>query len=223
MIATMSGFRQTLDWIARSDEAVFAMDVMDRIVVWNAGCERLLGRPAESVLGRRCADVMCGRDLNGNVYCVRNCPVALQAREMPHDPVNTFVLRVQTPREGVKRVRVSVFHMTSARPGLSSLVHVLREAEAPPSALETRLAEEARRGSGSNGGKARADLPVATLTAREQDILRCLAEAMPTSRIAEKLDISPVTVRNHTQRILQKLGVHSKLHAVVHAYRHQLI
>jgi DNA-binding CsgD family transcriptional regulator len=219
----MSAFPQTLDWIAQSDEAVFAMDVMDRIVVWNRGCERLLGRPAASVLGRRCADVLCGRDLNGNVYCVRNCPVALQAREMPHDPVNTFVLKVQTPRDGTKRVRVSVYHLGSARPGLSSLVHVLREADSPPSVLEQRLAEEARRGAGSNGGRARVDAASGTLTAREQDILRCLAEAMPTARIATKLDISPVTVRNHTQRILQKLGVHSKLHAVVHAYRNQLI
>jgi len=219
----MSTFPQALDWIAQSDEAVFAMDVMDRVVIWNKGCERLLGRPAESVLGKRCADVLCGRDLHGNVYCVRNCPVALQAREMPHDPVNTFVLKVVTPREGAKRVRVSVFHMPSARPGLSSLVHVLREADAEPSALEQRLAGEARRGAGAVGARSRTDADSVSLTPREQDILRCLAEAMPTARIAARLDISPVTVRNHTQRILQKLGVHSKLHAVVHAYRNQLI
>lgn len=221
----MSSFPQALDWIASSDDAVFAMDVADRIVIWNKGCERLLGRPADGVLGRRCADVLCGRDANGNVYCVRNCPVALQAREMPHDPVNTFVLRVQTPREGVKRVRVSVFHLGSVRPGLSSLVHVLREAEASPSPLELRLAAEARLGAGVDASRRKAQeaAEAGTLTPREQDILRCLAEAMPTASIAAKLAISPVTVRNHTQRILQKLGVHSKLHAVVHAYRHQLI
>lgn len=219
----MSGIPQALDWIAHSDDAVFAMDVTDRIVVWNKGCERLLGRPAAGVLGRRCAEVMCGRDVHGNVYCIQNCPVALQAREMPEDPVSTFVLSVPTPREGSKRVRVSVYHMGSARPGLSTLVHVLRDLEAPPSLLEQRLADEARRRSGSNGDRARAESGVATLTARERDILRCLAEAMPTSGIASALGISAVTVRNHTQRILQKLGVHSKLHAVVHAYRNQLI
>jgi len=220
----MSSFSQSLDWIAQADDAVFAMDVADRIVIWNKGCERLLGRPASAVLGRRCADVLCGRDLNGNVYCVRNCPVALQAREMPQDPVNAFELRVQTPREGVKRVRVSVYGLASVRPGLSSLIHVLREADAAPSALEQRLAVEARLGAGPDGGRPRnPDADPASLTPRELDILRCLAEAMPTSGIAEKLAISPVTVRNHTQRILQKLGVHSKLHAVVHAYRNQLI
>lgn len=220
----ISELTQPLDWIARSDEAVFAMDMADRIVVWNGHCERLLGRPAASVLGRRCADVMCGRDVHGNVYCVQNCPVALQARELPDEPVNAFRLSVPMPNQAHRWVRVSVFHIASPRPGLSTLVHVLNDPEAPLSLLEVRLAEEARRRAGSNGGRPREEVAMAaTLTARERDILRCLAEAMPTSGIAERLGISSVTVRNHTQRILQKLGVHSKLHAVVHAYRHQLI
>jgi DNA-binding CsgD family transcriptional regulator len=227
MIVQASQFPRTLDWIAQSDDAVFAMDEMDRIVIWNKGCELLLGRAAQSVLGRLCADVMCGRDASGNVYCIRNCPVAVQAREMPHDPVNTFVLHVRTPREGAKRVRVTVFHIPSARQGLATLVHVLRDTGSAHSDLERRLAEEAHRISGAFGGRARGDGNGngngVTLTPREQDILRCLAEAIPTSHIAERLEISPVTVRNHIQRILQKLGVHSKLHAVVYAYRHQLI
>jgi len=61
------------------------------------------------------------------------------------------------------------------------------------------------------------------LTAREKEILRCLAEGMTTRAVAEKLFISPVTVRNHIQRVLQKLGVHSKLAAVVGAYRKKII
>jgi len=227
IIVQTSQFPQTLDWIAQSDDAVFAMDGMDRIVLWNKGCERLLGRSADTVLGRLCADVVCGRDASGNVYCIRNCPVAIQAREMPHDPVNTFVLNVRTPRHGPKRLRVTVFHIPSARSGLSTLVHVLREIGSERSDLERRLADEAHRVGGAFGGKARGDGNGngngVALTPREQDILRCLAEAIPTSGIAERLEISPVTVRNHIQRVLQKLGVHSKLHAVVYAYRHQLI
>lgn len=219
----MSAFPQTLDWIARSGDAVFAMDVADRIVLWNVGCEQLLGRPAASVLGKLCADVICGRDSNGNVYCVRNCPVALQAREMPHDPVNSFTLRVRTPRDGVRSIRVTVYHMPAARAGLSTLVHVLREANSAPSDLECRLGDEARRVAKPNGQKPPANGNGVVLTPREQDILRCLAEAVPTTGIAERLDISPVTVRNHVQRILQKLSVHSKLQAVVYAYRHELI
>ena len=61
------------------------------------------------------------------------------------------------------------------------------------------------------------------LTAREREILTCLAEGMTTRAVAERFFISPVTVRNHIQRILQKLGVHSKLAAVVCAYRNKVI
>ena len=61
------------------------------------------------------------------------------------------------------------------------------------------------------------------LTAREKEILRCLAEGLSTPAISERLFIAPVTVRNHVQNLLQKLDVHTKLAAVVFAYRNQLI
>jgi DNA-binding NarL/FixJ family response regulator len=63
---------------------------------------------------------------------------------------------------------------------------------------------------------------VRALTSREKEILKCLSEGMTTRALAEKLSISSVTVRNHIQRILKKLGVHSKLAAVVCAYRNKL-
>jgi DNA-binding NarL/FixJ family response regulator len=62
-----------------------------------------------------------------------------------------------------------------------------------------------------------------TLTAREKEILRCLAQGMSTVAIATKLAIAAVTVRNHVQKILQKLDVHSKLQAVVLAHHNKLI
>ena len=61
------------------------------------------------------------------------------------------------------------------------------------------------------------------LTSREKEVLRCLAEGLSTAAIAKKLFISPVTVRNHVQSILNKLDVHTKLAAVVFAYKHDLI
>jgi DNA-binding NarL/FixJ family response regulator len=62
-----------------------------------------------------------------------------------------------------------------------------------------------------------------TLTPREKEILRCLARGMSTVAVAKTLAIAVVTVRNHVQKILQKLDVHSKLQAVVLAHRNKLI
>jgi two-component system, NarL family, nitrate/nitrite response regulator NarL len=57
------------------------------------------------------------------------------------------------------------------------------------------------------------------LTRRELDILRLLA----AGAMAERLHVSPATVRNHVQHILEKLGVHSRLEAAAFATRYRLL
>ncbi len=58
------------------------------------------------------------------------------------------------------------------------------------------------------------------LTDREMEILRLLASGASQARIAGQLRISPKTVGTHIQRILTKLGVHSRTEAVAFAFRH---
>ncbi len=61
------------------------------------------------------------------------------------------------------------------------------------------------------------------LTRRELEVLEGLAEGLPPREIAAKLVISPKTVASHVQRILAKLGVHSRAHAVALAYQSGLL
>jgi PAS domain S-box-containing protein len=217
-----SAASETLDRIARSKEAVFAIDSSDRIVLWNKRCEELLGKPSRTVLGKRCYEVLAGRDASGNIYCYRNCPVAFQARERPADPVAQFPLRVKGGDGEERWVEISLFAIPSYHPALSTVVHIVRDAKKKPSALEKELEGEAARSEPLWPMTTSEGEPVA-LTPREQDVLRSLARGMSTAAIARKLSISPVTVRNHIQSILQRLDVHSKLAAVVYAYRHDLI
>ena len=58
-----------------------------------------------------------------------------------------------------------------------------------------------------------------SLTPRELEVMQLLAEGASNQAIAERLFISLHTVRNHVQRIITKLGVHSKLEAVAVATR----
>ena len=60
---------------------------------------------------------------------------------------------------------------------------------------------------------------VQRLTPRELEILQALAEGAPSDRIASDLGMSKHTLRTHTQNILTKLGVHSKVEAIVAAIR----
>jgi DNA-binding response OmpR family regulator len=59
---------------------------------------------------------------------------------------------------------------------------------------------------------------VLPLTKRELEVLRLLAEENDPETIAARLVISPKTVASHLQRVMAKLGVHSRVHAVARAY-----
>ncbi len=61
------------------------------------------------------------------------------------------------------------------------------------------------------------------LTRRETEVLELMAAGLSTARIADVLSVTRTTVRNHVEHLLAKLGVHSKLEAVVYAARHRLI
>ena len=61
------------------------------------------------------------------------------------------------------------------------------------------------------------------LTNREFEVLRGLAQGQSASDIASELVISPKTVSSHVQRILAKLGVHSRAQAVAVAYQSRLL
>ena len=58
------------------------------------------------------------------------------------------------------------------------------------------------------------------LTPRELQILQLLADGRTPDEIAAELGVSRNTLRTHIQNVLMKLGVHSKLDAVVAAIRH---
>ncbi|MDQ3966645.1 MAG: response regulator transcription factor [Actinomycetota bacterium] len=61
------------------------------------------------------------------------------------------------------------------------------------------------------------------LTPREREVLQALADGLSDKEIAEQLYVGTGTVRNHVASLLSKLGVHSRLQAVVFAARHGAI
>jgi DNA-binding NarL/FixJ family response regulator len=61
------------------------------------------------------------------------------------------------------------------------------------------------------------------LTPRERQVLVHFAQGLGTGAIAQRLSISTTTVRNHSQRILAKLRVHSRIQAVAVGYGSGLV
>lgn len=53
------------------------------------------------------------------------------------------------------------------------------------------------------------------LTDREQEVFELLVKNKTTTEIAEKLQISEKTVRNHVSNAIQKLGVKGRAQAII--------
>ena len=67
------------------------------------------------------------------------------------------------------------------------------------------------------------DSQLESLTPREKEVLRLMAEGISSRNIASRLGISYTTVRTHIRSLGSKLGVHSKLEAIVKARELALI
>jgi DNA-binding CsgD family transcriptional regulator len=189
-----------LEAFAGGEPPAFATDAHRRICFWNEGAERLLLRSAERTLGRPCYETLDGRDVFGNRFCHESC--ALLAGQERGEPARPFELIVPCGAEGSLRVvGITAVRLQNRGHEPSALLHILR-----PDA----------RASAARAQPARAAPP---LSAREQDVLRCIASGLQNKEIAERLLISPATVRNHVHHLLGKLRVHSKLEAASLAHR----
>lgn len=63
----------------------------------------------------------------------------------------------------------------------------------------------------------------AALAEREREILQLLAEGLHTDQVAERIELSPETVKADTRRAITKLSAEGRVHAVAIALRHSLI
>ena len=88
---------------------------------------------------------------------------------------------------------------------MGAVIHLCRHAVDPREALAEVSAERA----GSLFG----------LTDREREVLAELCRGASTSAIAATLGLAETTVRNHIQRVLEKLDVHSRAEAVARVFR----
>ncbi|MFI6789579.1 response regulator [Nonomuraea sp. NPDC050383] len=105
---------------------------------------------------------------------------------------------------------------------LFDAVRVIAAGEAllAPAVTRRLIGEFARLQQGPDAGSAAA---LATLTPRETQVLRLIAEGLSNPEIAARLTVTEETVKTHVSRVLGKLGLRDRTQAVVAAYETGLV
>ena len=204
----------------RVGDGVCAVSPEGRVLFWNRAAERILGHAGREVTGRPCCDVFAGHDEHGNRICHAGCQVMTLVRMQ--EPVQHFDMLTRTRDGRAVWLDVSIVALPQATAGDAVaggfvLLHIFRDVTATRELLDVVRTRHGPPSLDAPNGTA------APLTRREIEILRLVAQGAPTKTVAERLHLSPATVRNHVQNILGKLGAHNRLEAVAYATRHRLL
>ncbi|WP_314174630.1 response regulator transcription factor [Streptomyces winkii] len=138
-----------------------------------------------------------------------------------HPDVRTVVLAERDdPRQAASALQAGAGGWVAKDCSLSRLLQVVRgvlkdETHLPPALLTGVLKEL----TASRKHRTESERLVESLTPREREVLRCMVAGLGRKAVAERLYLSPHTVRTHMQNVLGKLGVHSTLAAVALARR----
>jgi PAS domain S-box-containing protein len=215
--------KQLTAMLSRSADGAMLVDEDGKVVFWNRAAERLLGFHAEEVVGRPCHDVLRGETLSGHPLCSATCQIG--KRVASGRAVRNFDMQARTKAGRMVWLNVSSLPVSTRKPGQFWAAHLFRDIT--KQAKVRQLADElhtALCSVSSEGPELHPEPPseimaALPLSARERDVLRELSLGKDTKDIAESLCISPATVRNHIQHILEKLGAHNRLQALAIASR----
>ncbi|GAU68635.1 putative two-component response regulator [Streptomyces sp. NBRC 110611] len=182
----------------------------------------------EAVSSARDAAVPTARDAAvrpGREAVPRNCPrdgIALvSGLRSSHPYLRTVVLADRDdPRRAAAALQAGASGWVAKDCSLSRLLAVIRgvlrdETHLPPALLTGVLREL----TAARKHRSESERLVESLTPREREVLRCMVAGLGRKAVAERLFLSPHTVRTHMQNVLGKLGVHSTLAAVALARR----
>jgi DNA-binding CsgD family transcriptional regulator len=193
----------SLDDLGNTSHAVFAVGARHTILTWNHGAELLFRRPASSVVGHSCHEVIRARLPSGKRFCAADCP--LVRRWCRDAPIRDLDLIAEDGGGCHLLLTFCTIKLSTSAP---CVVHFVRAA-----------------------GRHARDVDIAELTApslagitrREADVLRALASGATLPQIAARLCVSPLTVRTHIRNLLRKKDLHNQRQLVIFALRSGLV
>jgi PAS domain S-box-containing protein len=198
------------------DEGVLVQDAETQVVYANRAASELLGVDRDELRGRS--------ELPTPSECLSESGEALPERWPGAEALRTGrpqrprVMGLQRPDGGMRWVRVSARPI--GRSVLTSLLDItaLRNAEEDAATLASRLNGDRRANGNGNGHKSSKSRAKSkgngVLSPREHQVVELLASGNTGEEVAERLGISPATVRVHVRNATGKLGASTRTQAV---------
>ncbi len=122
-----------------------------------------------------------------------------------------LVLTQYEDREYIRRfLKAGVSGYVLKKAAGSELTAAIRAVNRGGLVLDPEVAREAMREQAASGQPGAADDPYESLTDREKQVLKLVAEGRSNKEVAELLDISVKTAMSHREHIMQKLDLHSR-------------
>ena len=110
--------------VMRTGTAAFSRGPEGTITAWNEAAETLMAVPAEKALGRRCHEVMAGKDVFGNDFCGLTC----SCRRMSVEGKRIHPFRLTVPGAGGRPMSLRVSVLLTHGSSDPELVHLLEPA-----------------------------------------------------------------------------------------------
>lgn len=102
---------------------------------------------------------------------------------------------------------------------IASIAPALRAVMAGQNVLEGEVLERAAFMAGGVGGSRTDESVLSSLTEREREVVRAVAEGLDNAEAADALCMSEGTLRNHISSVLAKLGLRNRTQIAVFYYR----
>jgi DNA-binding NarL/FixJ family response regulator len=138
--------------------------------------------------------------------------------------VKIVVLTQYDDREYVSRfLKAGVSGYVLKKAAASELVAAIRAVMRGGLVLDPEIAREAVETNGRKASPEQAEDPYETLTDREKEVLKLVAEGSSNKEVAATLGISVKTAMAHREHLMEKLEVHSRTELIRFAVRRRVI
>lgn len=205
-----------------TSDAAFTVDIQGEIRTWNKSAEKLFGHPSSFALGKSCATLVAGRNENNRQVCCEHCDVLECVRK--DKDVSNFDMQICNSLGERRWVNVSILVASNERTERRLAIHFMRDIGNRKNTEDlTKKVLQVARSLVSSADEEGEMPPVSSPTEQETKILNLLADGKTSKEVADELNISARTLRNHISHINQKLHTNNRLEAVLEALKRGII